>query len=69
MVKEKALRAVSVLLILLMASMMSACKNEDITKLAENEEKLLRAITEYNTDLIQKIELIDDGGFWEAYQE
>ena len=47
MVKEKALRAVSVLLILLMASMMSACKNEDVTKRAENEEKLLRAITEY----------------------
>ena len=45
--KEKALRTVSVLLILLMAMLMTACKTEDVTKRAENEEKLLRAITEY----------------------
>ena len=44
---QKALQAVSVLLIILMAAMMTACKTVDITARAENEEKLLKAMTEY----------------------
>ena len=44
---QKALQAVLVLLIILMAAMMTACKTVDITARAENEEKLLKAMTEY----------------------
>ena len=44
---QKALQAVSVLLIILMAAMMTACKTVNITARAENEEKLLKAMTEY----------------------
>lgn len=44
---QKALQAVSMLLIILMAAMMTACKTDDITVRAENEEKLLKAINEY----------------------
>lgn len=47
MYKEKAKQAISVILIILMAAMMTACKNEDVTKRAENEEKLLKAMLEY----------------------
>jgi hypothetical protein len=35
------------MVIILIAALMTACKTEDITKRAENEEKLLKAMTEY----------------------
>jgi hypothetical protein len=35
------------MVIILITALMTACKTEDITKRAENEEKLLKAMTEY----------------------
>ncbi|MBQ3370678.1 MAG: hypothetical protein IJG48_06660 [Mogibacterium sp.] len=37
----------SVVIIILIAALMTACKTDDITARAENEEKLLKAMTEY----------------------
>ncbi|MBR4090702.1 MAG: hypothetical protein IKK28_07525 [Mogibacterium sp.] len=48
--RKRNLYILSVMVIILIAALMTACKTEDITKRAENEEKLLRAITEYPGD-------------------
>ena len=45
--RKRNLYILSVMVIILMAALMTACKTEDITKRAENEEKLLKAMTEY----------------------
>ena len=45
--RKRNLYILSVLVIILIAALMTACKTEDITKRAENEENLLRAMTEY----------------------
>ena len=45
--RKRNLYILSVMVIILIAALMTACKTEDITKRAENEEKLLKAMTEY----------------------
>ena len=45
--RKRILYILSVMVIILIAALMTACKTEDITKRAENEEKLLKAMTEY----------------------
>ena len=45
--RKRNLYILSVMVIILMAALMTACKTEDITKRAENEEKLFKAMTEY----------------------
>ena len=45
--RKRTLYILSVMVIILIAALMTACKTEDITKRAENEEKLLKAMTEY----------------------
>ena len=45
--RKRNLYILSVMVIILIAALMTACKTEDITKRAENEENLLRAMTEY----------------------
>lgn len=45
--RKRIFNILSVMVIILIAALMTACKTEDITKRAENEEKLLKAMTEY----------------------
>ena len=45
--RKRNLYILSIMVIILIAALMTACKTEDITKRAENEEKLLKAMTEY----------------------
>ena len=45
--RKRNLYILSIMVIILIADLMTACKTEDITKRAENEEKLLKAMTEY----------------------
>ena len=45
--RKRNLYIFSIMVIILIAALMTACKTEDITKRAENEENLLRAMTEY----------------------
>ena len=44
------LRAVIIFIAFSLAAVLTACKTEDITKRAENEEKVLQAMIEYPGD-------------------
>ena len=48
--RKRNLYILSVMVIILIAAVMTACKTDNISKRAENEEKLLKAITEYPGD-------------------
>ena len=48
--RKRNLYILSVMVIILIAAVMTACKTDNISKRAENEEKLLKAMTEYPGD-------------------
>ena len=48
--RKRNLYILSVMVIILIAALMTACKTDNISKRAENEEKLLKAMTEYPGD-------------------